>query len=307
MKRILVLATVLGLLATACAQEPSGSLGSVGGDGSGPEATATSPADAPTTSPEPTSDPRTPSPEPTDETMTYEVWFTYGEGPWLFVTERTEPFDPAIGAASLRALFAGPTQAERAAGVEPAAPEGTELLGLSIHDGVATADLSAEFASGGGATSMILRLATLTYTLTQFRSVDGVTFTIEGEPVGDTFSSEGIIVDRPMTRRQFAVTLPQILVETPIVAERVRSPIVVSGSADVFEATVSISILDAQGDEIARTFTTATCGTGCRGDYAQAVRYEVDRTQPGIVRVYESSAEDGRPINVVEIPVTLVA
>jgi hypothetical protein len=33
----------------------------------------------------------------------------------------------------------------------------------------------------------------------------------------------------------------------------------------------------------------------------------VDRTQSGIVRVYESSAENGEPINIVEIPVVLVA
>jgi hypothetical protein len=37
------------------------------------------------------------------------------------------------------------------------------------------------------------------------------------------------------------------------------------------------------------------------------VRFAVDTTQPGIVRVYESSAKDGKPINVVDIPVTLVA
>jgi hypothetical protein len=65
--------------------------------------------------------------------------------------------------------------------------------------------------------------------------------------------------------------------------------------------------VDSAGKEIVRTFTTATCGTGCRGTYSKAVRYEVTQTQPGIVRVYESSAEDGKPINVVDIPVTLVA
>jgi hypothetical protein len=81
----------------------------------------------------------------------------------------------------------------------------------------------------------------------------------------------------------------------------------VVGSADVFEATVSISLLDARGDEIVRTFTTATCGTGCRGTYEKTIRYTVPETQPGILRVYEASAEDGTPVNVVEIPVVLSA
>ena len=78
-----------------------------------------------------------------------------------------------------------------------------------------------------------------------------------------------------------------------------------SGTADVFEATVSVRILDSAGHEIARTFTTATCGTGCRGDYSVTIAYSVPRTQPGTIVVFESSAKDGQPVNVQQIPVTL--
>jgi hypothetical protein len=300
MKRILVLSTALTLLATACADRGAGSLGPIG-------AGNPSPTEAP--SPVAPSQPpsQSPSPRPADETMTYEVWFAYGPGPSLFVTERTEPFDPAIGGAALDALFAGPSEPERAAGVSSAIPQGTRLLGLSIEGGLATADLSAGYESGGGSASMLMRLAQLTYTLTQFDTVSEVLFTLEGQPVGEFFSDEGIVIEHPMTRRDFADYLAPIVVQAPVVGQRTTSPITVSGTANVFEATVSISVFDAEGNEIARTFTTATCGTGCRGDYSEAVRYEVDRTQPGTVRVYESSAEDGEPINIVEIPVTLVA
>jgi hypothetical protein len=85
----------------------------------------------------------------------------------------------------------------------------------------------------------------------------------------------------------------------------VSSPIRVSGTAEVFEAVVNITILDAQGHEIVSATTPATCGTGCRGAYAKAVAYRVDRTQLGTVRVYESSPRNGEPINVVDIPVVL--
>jgi germination protein M len=301
MKRILVLLGTLALAATACADGGPRTLGPVGEALSPTTGTSSTP---PVPAPSPGG---TPSPEPTDDVMRYEVWFVFGEGPWLFVTERTEPRDPAVGTAALRALFAGPTDAEAAAGVASAVPPGTELLSLSIEDGLATADLSSGFESGGGSTSMLLRLAQLTYTITQFPTVDAVTFTLDGEPLGDGFSGEGIVVDDPLTRRDFEDLLPAILVRTPVVGQGVTSPITVTGTANVFEATVSISVLDAGGREIARTFTTATCGTGCRGEYAEAVRYTVDHTQPGIVRVYESSAQDGQPINVVEVPVTLGA
>jgi hypothetical protein len=98
-----------------------------------------------------------------------------------------------------------------------------------------------------------------------------------------------------------------IVVTSPRSGDEVSSPVSIEGNADVFEATVSIDILDSAGKPIIRTFTTASCGTGCRGTFSKAVPFTVDTTQPGTIRVYESSAEDGKPINVVDIPVTLVA
>lgn len=231
------------------------------------------------------------------------MWFGYGE--WLFVTERTEPSSPRVGAAAVTALLAGPSGAERAAGVGTSILEGTELLGLSIDGGIATVDLSRMFGSGGGSLSMFSRLAQLTYTLTQFPGVRGVNLKMDGKPV-KVFGGEGIILDQPMTRRSFRDRLPSILVRSPLIGEQVSSPVTISGTANVFEATVSISILDAQGSEIANTTTMATCGTGCRGTYSTAVAFTIDRTQAGTVRVYEASAEDGRPIHVVDIPVVLL-
>ncbi len=234
--------------------------------------------------------------------MTFEVWFGYGE--WLFVTERTQPSSPRVGSAAVNALLAGPSAAERTAGVGTSIPVGTELLGLSIDGGVATVDLSRTFESGGGSLSMFNRLAQLTYTLTQFPSVHGVNLELEGKPV-TVFSSEGIILDQPMTRRSYRDRLPAILVQSPLIGEQVSSPVTVSGTADVFEAVVSITILDADGREIATSTTMASCGTGCRGAFSAAVGFRVDRPQDGVVRVFEVSAKNGRPIHVVEIPVML--
>jgi hypothetical protein len=99
--------------------------------------------------------------------------------------------------------------------------------------------------------------------------------------------------------------LPAIVVTKPSPGDTVSSPVTVAGTADVFEATVSIRILDANRKKIADTFTTATCGTGCRGDFSKQVDFTVSAQQQGTVMVFESSAENGRPINVVRIPVTL--
>ena len=75
----------------------------------------------------------------------------------------------------------------------------------------------------------------------------------------------------------------------------------------MFEATVSLRLLDASGREIATRFTTATCGSGCRGSWSVSVPYRLNRTQPGTVQVYAVSAEDGSPQHIVDVPVVLAA
>lgn len=97
-----------------------------------------------------------------------------------------------------------------------------------------------------------------------------------------------------------------IVVTTPRPQDVVTSPVTIAGTADVFEAVVSIRIIDTIGNVVAETTTMATCGTGCRGDFSTEVAFAVAEEQPGEIVVYEVSAKDGRPINEVRIPVTLV-
>ncbi len=205
----------------------------------------------------------------------------------------------------MTALLEGPSTAETQAGLATAVPAGTRLLGLSIANGTASVDLSSRFGSGGGSESVFMRLAQVAYTLTQFPSVDRVRFLVGGERAR-VFSTEGLILAETSTRKDFADRLPPVSVEWPSVGGRVTSPVAVSGTADVFEGTVSIRILDARGRVIASSFTTATCGTGCRGTFSKLVAFHVDSAQGGTVQAFEVSMRDGRPRSVVSIPLTLV-
>ena len=186
-----------------------------------------------------------------------------------------------------------------------AIPAGTRLLGLSIHDGVATVDLSREFESGGGSASAFRRLGQVVYTLTQFPTVQKVRFRLDGEPV-NVFSSEGIVLKNPVGRSDYADLLPAITVDKPAAGDQVTSPVTVSGSANVFEANVTVEVLDAKGKVVGKTFTTASCGTGCRGTYSVDVTYKVATEQPGTVVVHDDDAAGtGSPPHSVRIPVTL--
>jgi hypothetical protein len=281
--RVAPLFVGLSLLAVACA---GGSGGSLGPAPSGSASPTVSPTGSPSGSPQPSGTPSStptgsPSPQPD---FTFEVWFLSGGK--LFVTHRTEPFVPAVAGLALDALVAGPNPAEEAAGLTSSVAPALDPTVTALSGGQATVSLGEIL----GFTDEEVREveAQVVYTLTQYSTIQKVHL------LGDTFA-----------RKDFEDLLPAILVESPLIGARVSSPVTVSGTANVFEATVSLRILDEDGNEIARTFTTATCGTGCRGDYSVAVSYSVDHEQPGIIEVFESSAQDGSMINVVDIPVTL--
>jgi hypothetical protein len=228
-------------------------------------------------------------------------------GDKLFETTRPVSPGPAVDTAALQAVLRGPTQQEAAAGVATQVPSGTQLLGLSIADGIATANLNDRFSLGQSSTfSQRTRLAQIVFALTQFPTVKGVRFELNGSPIL-TFDRKGAPVHRPSVRQDYEDLVPAILVDQPTVGERVSSPITVSGIADVFEATVSIRVLDQNGQVLTDTFATAACGTGCRGTYSKDVSYKVGTEQPGTVMLFEASAENGKMLNVVKIPVTLSA
>jgi hypothetical protein len=297
MKRIAIAIAVVGLVGAAC---KGGGGGSLGPGPSGPSVTSppASPSPSAPPSPSPSAQPTptpttTPSASPTEtRTVTFEVWFL-ADGQ-LFVTERTEPFVPAVAGLALDALVDGPSSIETDAGVTTALPNGVGGGISALSGGTATVDLDAAFFEGDDA-SVRLRQAQVVYTLSQYATIQRVAFTSEGSPVGTD----------EWARADYEDLLPAILVESPVIGDRVSNPVTVSGTANVFEATVSLRILDEQGNEIASTFTTATCGSGCRGDFSVAVDYSVDHEQPGMIEVYESSAKDGSAINVVTIPVIL--
>ncbi len=243
------------------------------------------------------------NPTPSGGARTAEVWLIR-EGA-LFLAHRTIGPTPAIGAAAIHALLRGPTPLERSVGVGTAVPPATRLLGLSIAGGVATIDLSAAFGAEAGGLEAALRVGQVVQTLTQFRTVRTVAFLIEGRPV-TALAGEGPILDHPIGRAALAHLLPPIVVAAPAVGARVTSPMRVAGTANVFEAVVSIRVRDAAGHLLVDTRTRATCGTGCRGTYTALVSFRVTVPTPAELQVFEVSAKDGSPIHVVRIPLTLL-
>jgi len=280
MKRLIITAAI-SILLVACGGNGPSALGP------GPSGSASpSPPPSPTTS----ITPPVVSPTPV-KWFTFSIWLTRAGK--LFDASRTEPLVPAVGQLALNDLVAGPNGDEINASVDTAIPSG---VGADITflrgDGEATVRLVVPLTRGAAVqVAKRISLAQFVYTLTQYRTISSVVFSTE----------PGV----RYTRASFADLLPPIVVESPFVGQTVQSPVTVSGTANVFEAVVSIKILDENGKVLVSTFTNASCGTGCRGDYSASVRYTVGHEQPGTVEVYEVSAKDGSAINVQDIPVIL--
>jgi germination protein M len=266
------------------------------------------------TEPTPTGEPaETPTPgatatataqsSPTSEPSTIElnVYFMRGEG--VATVLRELPETEGVARAAIEALLEGPTGDEIETGLTTAIPEGTELLDIAIEDRVAIVDLSGEFESGGGTLSMQSRLAQVVYTLTQFPTVDGVQFRLDGVET-DTFGGEGLTIDTPADRSDFEDVTPAIFVESPPQGATVSSPLRVTGTANTFEAVFQLNVVDNSGLILYDEPVMATSGTGTRGTFDVTVEFDLERAGAGSIIVFELSAQDGSQINVVEVPVT---
>lgn len=88
-------------------------------------------------------------------------------------------------------------------GMTTAIPPGTRLLALELKDGAVYVNLSREFTGGGGSYSVIYRVAQVIYTASSLNPEAPIYLQIEGQPA-PPIAGEGLVIDYPTTRRQFA-------------------------------------------------------------------------------------------------------
>jgi hypothetical protein len=200
---------------------------------------------------------------------------------------REVPQTAAVGTAAVEALLAGPTASEQELGIESALPP-ARLSQLTVADGAAAVDLS----EGELSTAA---LAQLTFTLTQFSTVKGVWAAVKAEPAGPQ--------DHPLTRGDFLDLTPTILVEHPALGETVSSPVQVTGTASVFEATLRVRLVGPDGETLWEDLVTASEGAPGRGTFAVGVPFSASGS--GKVVAFTLSAADGSEQHNFEVPVLL--
>jgi hypothetical protein len=179
-------------------------------------------------------------------------------------------------------------------------PPPVEVVSVTRADQIVTVDMNEAFLDGaGGALADFTMLNQLIYTAGDGEEISEVLFTIGGEAV-TAFGSEGLDLSQPVGRDAFLDQLNPVNLDSALSGSG-DSPLPVTGFANVFEATVSLEVVDAGGNVVVEDFATATCGTGCWGAYGFQVEYPFVGGET--VRVFWHSAEDGSPADVVSVPV----
>ena len=226
----------------------------------------------------------------TGKTIPLRVYFYRGAA--LVPTVVHVPQTQAVGASALESLLAGPPS-----GYTTALPADTQLLGLSIVGGIATA----RFDSGLAGLSRTGQ-AQLVYTLTQFSTVQGVEAQAGSAPL--TFQDGADVpLTGPATRDDFADLTPlaPIFVSTPQRDSTVSSPVRAGGTADVPEATIQVDVWSGSRKLSTRTIT-ASSGSGDRG-----IWHATFVLPPGPARLdfYEPSQENGAHLHETVVSLTV--
>lgn len=205
--------------------------------------------------------------------------------------------------AAVEELINGTPKTKGAYKVLPAA---TKVRSITVDkQGVATVDFSKEVLQANvGASGESLGIASIVNTLTEFSNIKKVSFTVDGkaENAMDWWGHVGLY-EQPFNRNLSSVYEPAIWVDSPVAEETVQNPFQLSGSARVFEATVSYRIKDSNGNILAEGFTNASEGAPGRGDFQTQVGFTSAGPGQGQLEVFETSMKDGSDLNKVIIPV----
>jgi spore germination protein GerM len=190
-------------------------------------------------------------------------------------------------------------------GFDTMIPAEVEVVSLTRHPGdhLITVDMNQAFVDGaGGMLADFTMLNQLIFTAGDGEEISDVLFTVGGEPV-TAFGTDGLDISQPLGRDAFLDQLNSVIVDSAATGTG-DSPLVITGFANVFEATVSLELADLDGNVVHEEFTTASCGTGCWGGFSFNIDDFDFEATPVTLRVFWHSPENGEPADVVSIPVS---
>jgi len=278
-RRSIAATAAAGLLLAGCGSDPAG-------EATPPPAPAPTPADPST--------PSEPAPVPTAVVAVHLV----RSAPTAFFIEPVPVTVTAFGddlsarvTAAIDALLAisSPEDPDLFTSV----PMGTTLHRVSVDGAVATLDLSGGIVGSSGSSSQEVTFAQqLAHTARVDASIGAIRLLIDGAPVTELWGhldwSSPVEVD-PFILSPVTITTPLADDEVPV------GPVTFRGQATVFEATVLVTLLDADGRILQEGFVTASTGAPERGTW----EWTVELPSPGAYTIVAAESDpsdgEGRP------------
>lgn len=242
--------------------------------------------------------------QPDIETMNIAVYYLKASTNDMYLVREVHEVEKSVGVAraALSELISG---TPLTSGAYRVLPPDTKILGITIENGIATVDFSAEVLNANvGASGEALGITSIVNTLTEFSTIQKVQFTVDGSVENgiDWWGHVGLS-EQPFERNLSSVYEPIIWVNTPVANQTINSPLTIRGNALVFEATVSYRLKDTNGNILAQGFTMADSGAPDRGDFEAVLHFSPSSSGEGQLEVFEVSAKDGSDVNMVIIPV----
>lgn len=180
-------------------------------------------------------------------------------------------------------------------------PSSVSVVSTQVDGEIITVDMNEAFLDGaGGLLADMTMLNQLIYTLTYSSPDADVLFTVSGQPV-EAFGIEGLTLTEPVGRDAFLDQLHVINITEPIV--ETDGGWSIAGVANVFEATLVLKVIDGDGVVNHEEFVTASCGTGCWGDFEVVLDSNLIVPGESSIQLLQYSAQDGSPVDVVTVAV----
>lgn len=185
-------------------------------------------------------------------------------------------------------------------------PHDTRVLDVKVENATAIVNFSEEVLNTNvGSEGEILGIQSIVNTLTEFPDVEKVSFQVEGKVDGrarDWWGHVGLY-DQPFKRDISKVHEPAIWIIHPQQDQVVGVPMLVKGSARVWEGKISVQLVDSNNKILAQKHITATKSAPERGDFEMSIKFDPPKGDKGRVEVYGKNPDNGSELIKVTVPV----
>jgi hypothetical protein len=138
----------------------------------------------------------------------------------------------------------------------------------------------------------------------------------DGDPTATATTAPSATEPAPTTAAETPIAtspdgLPAIVIEAPELGAIVDVPFEISGTANVFEAALTVQVLGEDGALVCEHNLTASAGSGTRGDWGTSMAFVPpappagNAAVPMVVRALTYSAEDGSEQDVVTVEINV--